>query len=81
MTNKKRKMIEEINNSRFIGLEEILMLLDCKKPFKKNGELSVSGEDARRTLVTIVNGLECIGAIQINRNFEDYLDEIINNNF
>lgn len=81
MTKEKEKLINNVINSRFVGLEEIFLLLDCKKPFKKNGELTITGDDARRTLVAIVEGLECIGAVKVlNGNFEDYLDSIIDEN-
>ena len=81
MTKKKEKLINEINNSKFVGLDNVFMLLGSKKPFKANGDLSESGEDARRTLVAIVEGLECIGAVRIDKNFEDLLDEIIDGNY
>ena len=81
MTKKKKELINEVNSSKFVGLEEIFMLLGSKKPFKANGDLSESSENARRTLVAIVEGLECIGAVRTDKNFEDLLDEIIDGNY
>ena len=61
-----------------MGLEEILMLIGAKKPFKKNGELTESGEKAYFKLIQIVNGLDYIGALgKTNDELESYLDEII----
>ena len=81
MKKRKKELVEKLNKSKFIGLEEILMLLDSKKPFTKKGRLSESGENARKTLEVIVEGLVCIGAVTTNGNFQDYLDEIIDSNY
>lgn len=61
-----------------MGLEEILMLIGAKNPFKKNGKLTESGEKAYLKLVKIVNGLDCIGALgKTGDELENYLDEVI----
>jgi hypothetical protein len=63
------------------NLEYVFNLLGCKKPFNQNGELSVSGEKARITLLEIVDGLETIDLIKCCDNFEDNLDNIIDSKY
>jgi hypothetical protein len=59
-------------------LEEILIELGAKKPFKKNGELSESGTVAWEKMIKIVGGLYHIGAISEKPDdIELYCDEIV----
>lgn len=61
-----------------ITLEDILIKLGSAKPFKKDGSLSKSGEEALTKLNYVVLGLNDIGAIKEKLDeVERYCAEII----
>lgn len=61
-----------------MGLEEILKELGADVPFDKNGDLTPNGADAWDKLVSVVTGLNYIGAIKENPDdIERYCDEIV----
>ena len=61
-----------------MGLEKILKELGAKKPFNKNGDLTLNGEKAWEKLIKIIEGLYYIGAIKEKPDdIESYCDEIV----
>ena len=61
-----------------MGLEAILNLLGVKKPFKKDGSLTIAGEKAMEKISEFVDNLEYIGAFgKTGDELMNYLDEIV----
>lgn len=63
-------------------LEDILQVcFDCKKPFDKNGNQTVTGVKAYEKLITAIYGLENIGIINDANNIIKQLDEIASSKY
>ena len=61
-------------------LEEILQkYFGCKKPFRKDGELTVDGARAYQRLDSLLDHLHTLGVIT-NSDYSRKLDEITNEN-
>lgn len=63
-------------------MEKILNILGSKKPFDRNGELTESGAKAYEKLITILDELNNVGAIDKSvDDLEAYFDEIIDQGY
>lgn len=58
---------------KYLSLENVLIeYFNCKKPFKKNGTLSQSGEKAYARLVSLLADIDNL----IDINFSSKIDEL-----
>ncbi|MCR5154852.1 MAG: hypothetical protein K6B75_08415 [Lachnospiraceae bacterium] len=62
-------------------LEEIFQIhFGCKKPFDKDGDLTVSGLKAYSKLLVLLDDLNSVGIVE-NNNYHDVIDEILKDNY
>ena len=61
-----------------MNLETILVSLGCKKPFKKNGDISKDGWKAYNKLMSILIFLEDNNVINFRQdNLDSWVDEVV----
>ena len=68
----------ENKHSKVMNLETILIALGCKKPFKKNGDMSESGWKVYDKLMSILVYLKDNGVINFRQDALDkWVDEVV----
>lgn len=62
-------------------LEEVLQqYFGCKVPFRKDGNLTITGATAFKKLESLLNDLRSIGVIEKDSNYENQIYDILNEN-
>ena len=71
----------ENKNSEVMNLETIFVSLGCKKPFKKNGDISQDGWKAYDKMMSILIFLQNNNVINFRQdNLDRWVDEVVETN-